>query len=96
MPGPPTTPIRDRPDRHNGGLSQTDRALVSPTMNLLLRLFAVGSLLTASLCSAADGGEILLTDDMRRALRKPPRVKERAPMELKGKAQPVPVYSVVR
>jgi adenylate cyclase len=51
---------------------------------------------TASrLCSAADGGEILLTDEMRRALRKAPRVKERAPMELKGKAQPVPVYSVV-
>ena len=22
MPGPPTTPIRDRPDRHNGGLSK--------------------------------------------------------------------------
>jgi adenylate cyclase len=52
---------------------------------------------TASrLCSAAEGGEILLTDEMRRALRHPPRLKERAPMELKGKAQPVPVYSVVR
>jgi class 3 adenylate cyclase len=48
------------------------------------------------LCSAAEGGEILLTDEMRRALRHPPRLKERAPMELKGKAQPVPVYSVVR
>jgi adenylate cyclase len=52
---------------------------------------------TASrLCSAADGGEILLTDEMRRALRHPPKLKERAPMELKGKSQPVPVYSVVR
>src|SRR5687767_1341648 len=52
---------------------------------------------TASrLCSAADGGQILLTDEMRRALRHPPKLNERAPMELKGKAQPVPVYSVVR
>ncbi|MGQ0712234.1 MAG: adenylate/guanylate cyclase domain-containing protein [Gemmatimonadaceae bacterium] len=52
---------------------------------------------TASrLCSAADGGEILLTDDMRRALRHPPKLKERAAMELKGKSQAVPVYSVVR
>ena len=50
----------------------------------------------ARLCSAADGGEILLTDEMRRALRHPPKLKERAPMELKGKAQAVPVYSVVR
>ena len=50
----------------------------------------------ARLCAAADGGEILLGDEMRRALRHPPKLKERAPMELKGKAQPVPVYSVVR
>jgi adenylate cyclase len=52
---------------------------------------------TASrLCSAADGGDILLTDEMRRALRHPPKLKERAPMELKGKSQAIPVYSVVR
>jgi adenylate cyclase len=52
--------------------------------------------IASRLCSAAEGGEILLTGEMRRALRHPPRLKERAPMELKGKAQPVPVYSVVR
>jgi adenylate cyclase len=51
---------------------------------------------TASrLCDEAEGGEILLTDEMRRALRHPPRLKEREPMELRGKAQAVPVYSVV-
>ncbi|HJU67729.1 MAG TPA: adenylate/guanylate cyclase domain-containing protein [Gemmatimonadaceae bacterium] len=50
----------------------------------------------ARLCSAADGGEILLTDEMKRVLRHPPKLKERAPMELKGKAQPVPVYSIMR
>jgi adenylate cyclase len=52
--------------------------------------------IAARLCSAADGGEILLTEEMKRALRHPPKLKERAPMELKGKAQPVPVYSIVR
>ena len=51
---------------------------------------------TASrLCSAADSGEILISDEMRRALATPPRLAERAPMELKGKSQPVPVYRVV-
>ena len=52
---------------------------------------------TASrLCDAAEGGEILLTEEMRAALRHPPRLKDRDPMELKGKAQPVPVYAIVR
>ncbi|MBA3339010.1 MAG: FHA domain-containing protein [Gemmatimonadaceae bacterium] len=52
---------------------------------------------TASrLCSAAGGGEILLSDEMRRALSAPPPLAECPPMELKGKAQPVPVYRVVR
>jgi adenylate cyclase len=52
---------------------------------------------TASrLCDEAEGGEILMTDDMRRALRHPPKVKERAPMELRGKSQTIPVFSVTR
>jgi adenylate cyclase len=50
---------------------------------------------TASrLCSAAGPGEILISDEMRRALAKPPKLSERPPMELKGKSQPVPVYQV--
>jgi adenylate cyclase len=52
---------------------------------------------TASrLCSAADGGEILLSDDMRRALHDPPPLEERPPMELKNKIHPVTIYRVVR
>ena len=52
---------------------------------------------TASrLCSAADGGEILLSDEMRRALSSPPRLEVCPPMELKGKSQAVPVYRVKR
>jgi adenylate cyclase len=52
---------------------------------------------TASrLCSAADGGEILLTDEMRRALTDPPALAKRASMELKGKTRKVPVFRVKR
>jgi adenylate cyclase len=47
------------------------------------------------LCSAAEAGQILLTDEFRRALRSPPRLVECPPMELKNKSQPVTVYRVV-
>jgi adenylate cyclase len=51
---------------------------------------------TASrLCSSADSGEILITDEMRRALAVPPRLEEHPSVDLKGKSQPVPVYRVV-
>ncbi|MEX2179885.1 MAG: adenylate/guanylate cyclase domain-containing protein [Gemmatimonadaceae bacterium] len=50
---------------------------------------------TASrLCSAAGGGEILISDEMRRALSMKVKLVECPPMELKGKSQPVPVYRV--
>jgi adenylate cyclase len=50
---------------------------------------------TASrLCSAADGGEILLSDEFRRALRDAPPIEERPAMDLKGKSQRVPLYRV--
>ena len=48
----------------------------------------------ARLCAAASGGEILLTEEMRGALRTPPPLDECAPMELRGKSQPLPVYRV--
>jgi adenylate cyclase len=46
------------------------------------------------LCSAADAGEILITDDLRRALKTLPGLTESPPMELKNKAQPVTIYRV--
>ncbi len=46
------------------------------------------------LCSAADAGEILITDDLRRALKTLPSLTESPPMELKNKAQPVTIYRV--
>ena len=51
---------------------------------------------TASrLCSAADSGEILISDEMRRALSSPPALDERPVVGLKGKSQSIPVYRVV-
>ncbi|HSC31969.1 MAG TPA: adenylate/guanylate cyclase domain-containing protein [Gemmatimonadaceae bacterium] len=51
---------------------------------------------TASrLCAAAEGGEILLTGEMRAMLVSPPPMVERGTMELRGKSQSIPVYSVV-
>ena len=50
---------------------------------------------TASrLCGAASGGEILLSEAMRAAMKKPPKLRSHPPMELKGKSQPLPVFSV--
>jgi adenylate cyclase len=52
---------------------------------------------TASrLCSAAESGEILITEDMRRALTAPPPLAVCPPVELKGKSQALPVYRVER
>jgi adenylate cyclase len=49
----------------------------------------------ARLCAAAGPGEILLTEEMRAALKAPPTLAECPPMELRGKSQPLPVYRVV-
>lgn len=46
------------------------------------------------LCEAAGPGEILLSEEMRKILKSPPKLTKRPPMELKGKSQPVPVYRV--
>jgi len=46
------------------------------------------------LCAAAESGQILITEEMRRALKSPPPLDVCAPVELKGKSQAVPVYCV--
>jgi adenylate cyclase len=50
--------------------------------------------IASRLCSEAGSGEILLTDAMRAALSEPPPMRERGTMELKGKSQAMPVFSV--
>lgn len=50
---------------------------------------------TASrLCGAADGGEILLSEPFKLAMRDTLPMTQHEPMELKGKSQPVPVWAV--
>ena len=50
---------------------------------------------TASrLCSAAGGHEILISEEFRAALKEPPPLEAMAPMELKNKRKPVPIYRV--
>lgn len=51
---------------------------------------------TASrLCGAAGPREILLSEQFARSLAQPPQLQSHPPMELKGKSQPLPVFSVV-
>lgn len=50
--------------------------------------------IASRLCSEAGGGEILVTDAMRYVLTEAPPMRERGTMELKGKSQSIPVYSV--
>ncbi len=52
---------------------------------------------TASrLCSKATAGEILLSQPFYEVLKEPPEVEPLEPLDLKGKAQAVPVYRVKR
>jgi adenylate cyclase len=46
------------------------------------------------ICSAAAGGEVLMTEDMLESLRTRPAVQERTALELKGKSHPVRVFGV--
>ncbi|HEX7978807.1 MAG TPA: adenylate/guanylate cyclase domain-containing protein, partial [Gemmatimonadaceae bacterium] len=46
------------------------------------------------LCAAAGSGQILLTEEMRHALKSPPELSVCPPVELKGKSQALPVYCV--
>ena len=50
--------------------------------------------IASRLCSEAGPGEILIAEPLYAALAAPPPVTALAPLALKGKAQPVPVYRV--
>jgi adenylate cyclase len=51
--------------------------------------------ISSRLCARAEGGEILLTESMKKALSKPPKLTEKGSLELKGRKKPMPVFSVV-
>jgi adenylate cyclase len=46
-------------------------------------------------CSAAEEGQILVTEEFRQALHSSPPMVQCEPMDLKNKSQPVTVYRVV-
>jgi len=50
--------------------------------------------ISSRLCAKAEGGEILLTESMKKALTKPPPMQEKGSLELRGRKKPMPVYSV--
>ena len=50
----------------------------------------------ARLCAQAGPGEILLTEPLHQILKNPPEVEPLEPLQLRGKAQAVPVYRVKR
>lgn len=52
--------------------------------------------ISSRLCSKAAPGEILISDDFKRALGSPPPLEPLPAMELKGKSQPLPVFRIKR
>jgi adenylate cyclase len=50
--------------------------------------------LASRLCAAAEAGEILISDDIRRVLQSPPPLDEHAPLDLAGNTTPAAVYRV--
>jgi adenylate cyclase len=52
--------------------------------------------IASKLCASAPGGAILISDDFRRAVTCSPQLEPSAPLALKGRAEPVPVYRIGR
>jgi adenylate cyclase len=88
-----------RPELHVGiGLNYGEAFAGNIGSERRLEFTVIGDTVnTASrLCSAAGAGEILVSDELRRALTTPFPLDECEPLALRGKSSPVPVYRVSR
>jgi adenylate cyclase len=90
---------KGRPELHAGiGLSFGEVFAGNIGSEKRLEFTVIGDTVNIAnrLCSAAGPGEILVSDDFRRALKNPPPLEICPPMELKNKSQPVTVYRVAK
>ena len=90
---------KGRPELHAGiGLSFGEVFAGNIGSEKRLEFTVIGDTVNIAnrLCSAAGPGEILVSDEFRRALKNPPPLEICPPMELKNKSQPVTVYRVAK
>ena len=68
-----------------GDESRLEYTVIGDTVNTAKRL-----------CSAAQGGEILVTSSLRQRLTRTHDLADHAPLEIQSRPEPLPVYRIIR
>ncbi|MBI4738887.1 GAF domain-containing protein [Candidatus Woesearchaeota archaeon] len=63
---------------------RTDYTVIGDAVNIAARL-----------CSAAAGGQILISEETYQEVKKSVKVEKLPPIQVKGKSKPIPIYSVI-